>query len=118
MSGDDKGTAAQPAPSHRQTEMRSGRWNTVGVPAEKSKDFKGSSRRLLQRLETERPAVALILGCTVASVTLLVVGPKILGNATTLVFDGLVRSMSGGPGIDLTALRNTLLLVLVLFVGG
>ena len=118
MSGDDKGTTAQPAPSHRQTEMRSGRWNTVGVPAEKSKDFKGSSRRLLQRLETERPAVALILGCTVASVTLLVVGPKILGNATTLVFDGLVRSMSGGPGIDLTALRNTLLLVLVLFVGG
>ncbi|MFM8310361.1 MAG: ABC transporter ATP-binding protein [Ilumatobacteraceae bacterium] len=116
-SGDNPETGV-PKQSSSTAELRGGRWHTVGVPTEKSKDFVGSSRRLLRRLQHERGRVAMALACTVASVVLIVVGPRILGEATNLVFDGLVRSANGGPGIDYDALARTLLLVTVLYVGG
>ncbi|MFI1970210.1 multidrug ABC transporter ATP-binding protein [Streptomyces cinnamoneus] len=61
-----------------------------GQPTEKSMDFGGSSRRLLAQLRPERAllTVALVLG--VAAVALTVVGPKILGHATDLIFAGVV----------------------------
>ena len=37
------------------SEMRNGRWNTVGMPTEKSKDFRGSTSRLLDRMGPEKP---------------------------------------------------------------
>ena len=58
------------------------------------------------------------LACTVASVVLLVLGPRILGEATNLVFDGLVRAAAGGPGVDYGALRRTLLVVFCLYAAG
>ncbi|MFF8847368.1 ABC transporter ATP-binding protein [Streptomyces sp. NPDC015127] len=60
------------------------------TPGERSMDFKGSGRRLLRQLAPERAALWWMLAAGVLSVALNVVGPKILGIATDLVFAGVV----------------------------
>ncbi len=62
------------------------------VPVEKSQDFAGTLRRLLSRLRNERLVLAVVLVSGVVSVGFSVLGPKLLGNATTLVFAGAVGS--------------------------
>jgi ATP-binding cassette subfamily B protein len=71
----------------------------LAVPAEKSKDFRGSVARLLRRLRPERLVIAVVLAAAVLSVALSVVGPKLLGDATTLIFDGVVGQMLP-PGVS------------------
>jgi ATP-binding cassette subfamily B protein len=61
-----------------------------GGPVEKSMDFRGTSRRMLRMLGPERPVVIAVLALGVASVSLMVTGPKILGRATDLIFAGVV----------------------------
>jgi ATP-binding cassette, subfamily B, multidrug efflux pump len=63
---------------------------TAGQPAEKSMDFWPSATRLLRRLGPERRLTFTVLGLTVAGVSLAVVGPKILGHATDLIFAGVI----------------------------
>jgi len=62
----------------------------MGMPAEKSMDFRGSGRRLIKVLRPERVPVAVVMTLAVASVTLVVLGPKILGNATDIIFSGVI----------------------------
>jgi ATP-binding cassette, subfamily B, multidrug efflux pump len=69
-----------------------------GMSTEKSLDFRGSSRRLLHTLRPERPLAALALLLAAASVTLSVLGPRILGHATDLIFSG-VLSREIPPGV-------------------
>ena len=106
------------APPSSASELRGGRMNTVGVPTEKSKDFSASSKRLFRRLGPERPKAYLVLALAVASVALIVSGPKILGHATNLIFEGLVRSARGGAGIDFAALHRTLGIAVGLYLAG
>ena len=61
-----------------------------GMPTEKSLDFRGSSRRLLANMRPERLLIALTLALGAASVALSVLGPRILGQATDLIFSGVV----------------------------
>ncbi|MES4901488.1 MULTISPECIES: ABC transporter ATP-binding protein [unclassified Streptomyces] len=61
-----------------------------GQPTERSMDFKGSSRRLLATLRPERGMALLVLALCTASVALSVLGPKILGEATDLIFAGII----------------------------
>jgi ATP-binding cassette subfamily B multidrug efflux pump len=70
--------------------MHMGPMRGAGVPVQKSKDLRGTTRRLFGRLGPERYklAVALVLGA--ASVAFMVSGPQILGNATNVLFDGIV----------------------------
>ncbi|RLU86871.1 multidrug ABC transporter ATP-binding protein [Streptomyces griseocarneus] len=63
-----------------------------GQPTEKSMDFAGSSKRLLQLLRPQRALVVVAVALGVVSVALSVVGPKILGRATDLIFAGVVGS--------------------------
>ncbi|MEU9061336.1 ABC transporter ATP-binding protein [Streptomyces sp. NPDC048430] len=66
-------------------------------PTERSMDFKGSGKRLLRRFSKERSSLYLMLGAGTLSVALSVVGPKILGGATDLIFAGVVgRQMPDG----------------------
>jgi len=60
------------------------------MPTEKLQDFKGSSKRLLRMLRPQRMLVGLVLLLGIASVTLSVIGPKLLGHATDIIFDGIV----------------------------
>src|SRR5689334_1351527 len=61
-----------------------------GMPTEKLRDFKGSSKRLLGMLRPHRVLVGGVLLLGVASVTLSVVAPRLLGHATDIIFDGIV----------------------------
>ncbi|MGW2599204.1 ABC transporter ATP-binding protein [Streptomyces klenkii] len=61
-----------------------------GQPTERSMDFAGSAKRLLGTLRPERALITVALVMCVASVALSVIGPKILGRATDLIFAGVV----------------------------
>jgi ABC-type multidrug transport system fused ATPase/permease subunit len=62
----------------------------LGPPAERSKDLRGTLRKLLARLRPERTKLVIATGLGVISVGLMVSGPKILGTATNILFDGIV----------------------------
>jgi ATP-binding cassette, subfamily B, multidrug efflux pump len=114
MSGD----TSEPKQSASAAEMRGGRMNTVGVPTEKSKDFAGSSKRLFRRMGPERPKAYLVMALAVVSTALVVSGPKILGHATNVLFDGLRSRARGGVGIDFGELHLTLLIAVGLYLLG
>jgi len=86
---------------------------SMGMPAEKSKDFGGSSRRLLAQLRPERFGAIMGVVLALGSVTLSVLGPRILGHGTDIIFKGLINR---DVGIDFHALRNVLLGVVVLYI--
>jgi len=112
----DGGTdTPKPSPTAEARSGIGGRFATAGMPAEKSKDFKNSSRRLFSLMGPERPGAIGVLVLALGSVTLAVTGPKVLGHATDIIFDG-IRGKSTGGGIDFDDLRNVLLFVLGLYV--
>jgi len=88
----------------------------AGVPTEKSKDFKGSTRRLLGHLAPERAGVVAVLFLALVSVTLSVFGPKVLGHATDILFEGVVRKFRGTGGIAFGDLHRVLLWALALYL--
>ncbi|MFF8903860.1 ABC transporter ATP-binding protein [Streptomyces olivaceoviridis] len=67
-----------------------GRMMAGGGPDQRSMDFKGSGKRLVAQFKPERLTIYGLLLCVVISVSLSVIGPKILGRATDLVFAGIV----------------------------
>ena len=84
----------------------------VGVPMEASRDFRGSTRRLASMLREDRVGVVASVILAIVGVALTVIGPKILGNATDIIIDGIVSP----SGIDFGHLHRVLLLALLLFV--
>jgi len=62
----------------------------TGMPVERSKDLRGTTRKLLARLRPERIKLVIAVGLGVVSVAFIVTGPKILGTATNILFDGIV----------------------------
>jgi ATP-binding cassette subfamily B multidrug efflux pump len=86
--GDDTGRAAREMSAAR----RGGGppWASAGMPAEKSMDFGPSARRLMGMLAPERALVVLVVALGVISVALSVIGPKILGHATDVIFAGVI----------------------------
>ncbi len=71
------------------------------VQAQRSTDFTGTVKRLTRRLRPHQVAILGVITMTVFSVVLSVAGPKLLGNATTLVFEGLVSSeLPAGVSVD------------------
>jgi ATP-binding cassette subfamily B multidrug efflux pump len=86
----------------------------LGVPMERSADFRNSTLRLAARLRPEQLRIIAVLVLAVASVTMTVVGPRILGHATNIIVAGL-RGRPGG--IDFTALHRTLALAAALYLG-
>jgi len=62
----------------------------MGMPAEKSMNFGPSAKRLLARLSPHRAGVIIVIALSVVSVTLSVLGPKLLGEATNIIFSGII----------------------------
>ncbi len=79
----------------------------MGQPAERSKDLRGTVRKLLARLRAERVRLVTAVGLGVISVGFLVTGPKILGTATNILFDGLVGKRLP-PGMTQAQAENLL----------
>jgi ATP-binding cassette, subfamily B, multidrug efflux pump len=65
-----------------------GRWNSAGVPGERSKDFKNAVRRMVQMLGPMRFVLGIVVMVAIASATLNVFGPKVLGHGTDLIIGG------------------------------
>ncbi len=118
MSNDDISTDVSTAVSNDQvpdrppvTEQRSPFGRMVG-PGEKSKDFAGSTRRLLATMRPERPRALIVIAAAFTSVTLSVIGPKVLGRATDVIIQGVTKRRGG---IDMHHLRNLLLVVIGIY---
>ncbi|MFF2187604.1 ABC transporter ATP-binding protein [Streptomyces sp. NPDC058155] len=78
----------------------------AGSPSQRSMDFKGSSKRLLRQLAREKITLWWMVAAGVLSVAASVVGPKILGSATDLIFAGVVgRQTPGGSSKEETVSR-------------
>lgn len=86
------------------------------APVEKAKDFKGSILKLLKYIGRYRIALAFVIIFAVASTVFNILGPKIMGNATTELFNGIISKFSGGAGIDFAAIANILLWLIALYV--
>ena len=81
----------------------------VGMPVQKAKDFKGTLRRLTGYLQPHRSGLAIVIGAGIVATIFSVVGPKLLGKATTKVFEGYVaRSFGSQRGIDFAYVANML----------
>lgn len=84
---------------------------------EKAKDFKGTVAKFGKRFLAEyKIQLLMIFVFSVASTIFTIVGPKIMGNATTEIFNGLVGKYSGGSGINFEKVAEILIKVLVLYV--
>lgn len=84
---------------------------------EKAKDFKGTMKTLLAYLGKYKIGIILVMIFAIGSAVFSIVGPKILGNATTEIFEGLMGKITGSStGIDFGAIGNILLLLITLYV--
>jgi ATP-binding cassette subfamily B protein len=81
-----------------------GRWNSAGMPTERSDQFGTAVRRLWALLGPERPIMAFVLVTAVVSAVLNVLGPRVLGRGTDVIISGVV-----GDGIDYGRLHQVLL---------
>lgn len=87
-----------------------------GAPVEKAKDFKDTLKKLVNYLSRYHLAIICVMIFTVGSTIFNIVGPKILGKATTEIFNGLVSKVQGGAGIDFDKIGRILLILIALYL--
>ena len=86
------------------------------APVEKAKDFKGTLKKLLWYISKYHLALIIVAIFTIGSTVFNIIGPKVLGKATTEIFNGLVGKVQGGEGINFTKIGHILLLMLCLYL--
>ncbi len=85
--------------------------------SEKAKDFKSTTKKLMNGyLAKYRIALIVVFIFAIGSTFFTIIGPKILGNATTEIFNGLVNKLSGGTGIDFGKIGGIAITLLILYV--
>src|SRR5690606_18321672 len=99
---DDDG---RPSPAAAARSGIAGRFGTAGMPAEQADDFLGSTKRLIRMMGPDRLGALVVFLLGVASVTLSVLGPRLLGWATDAIVDGILSP----DGIDFGRLHQILL---------
>ncbi len=88
------------------------------MKGEKARDFKGTMRKLIQYLGSYRLAIVIVMLFAVASTIFHIAGPKILGQATTKLFEGVMAQIAGsGSGIDFDYIGRIILITLFLYLG-
>ena len=86
------------------------------IPGEKAKNFKGTMTKLLRYLSRFLPAIITVLVCAAASTVFSIFGPKVLGQATTKLFEGVMAMLTGTGGIDFSAIGQILLFLLAIYL--
>ncbi|HBA63737.1 MAG TPA: multidrug ABC transporter ATP-binding protein [Lachnospiraceae bacterium] len=86
------------------------------MPGEKAKDFKGTMKKLFQYLGSFRIGILFVMIFAIGSTVFNIIGPKILGKATTELFNGLVKKVTGEGGIDFERISQILLFLLGLYL--
>lgn len=82
---------------------------------EKARDFKGTMKKLIRYISAYKVSLVFVIIFAAGSTIFNIIGPKILGNATTEIFNGLVDKISGGNGIDFGAIGRILLTLMALY---
>ncbi len=85
-------------------------------PVEKPTDFKGTLRKLVDYLKPYQAKILVVLFLAVGSTLFSIVGPKILGNATTTLFNGVIAQLTGSGSVDFVKIGNILLTAAGLYV--
>lgn len=98
------------------TPKRKGHGHGPMMVAEKAKDFKGTLKKLLNYISKYKWALLIVFIFAVGSTIFSIIGPKILGNATTELFNGITSKISGGPGIDFKKIGEILSFLLGLYI--
>lgn len=84
---------------------------------DKAKNFKGTMKNLVEYLKPYRVSIFVVIIFAIGSAAFSIVGPKILGKATTSIFKGLVSKLTGsGVGIDFTYIGKILMFLLILYL--
>jgi len=84
---------------------------------EKAKDFKGTTKKLIKRyLSNYKIALIIVFIFAIGSTVFTIVGPKILGNATTEIFNGIVGKINGGEGINFSKIGEICITLLVIYI--
>ena len=96
--------------------MPRGRGHGPRMSNEKAKDFKGTMKKLMAYLSAYKIGIFFVIVFAIGSTIFNIVGPKILGKATTEIFKGLVRKVSGGSGIDFDKIAHIVLTLLCLYL--
>ena len=100
--------------SYKQTPRRRGPGGGM-APAEKAKNFKGSISKLMQYIGRYKIAILAVMSMAAASTVFTVIGPKVLGKATTGLSEGLMKKITGTGGIDFSYIGRILIIVLCLY---
>lgn len=82
---------------------------------EKAKDFKGTLKKLMGRLTKYKIAVIIVIVFAIGSTIFSIVGPKILGNATTEIYTGLMNKINRTGGMDFNKIGQIILWVIMLY---
>ena len=96
--------------------MPRGRGRGPQMSNEKAKDFKGTMKKLMAYLSAYKIGIFFVIVFAIGSTIFNIVGPKILGKATTEIFKGLVRKVSGGSGINFDKIAHIVLTLLCLYL--
>lgn len=83
---------------------------------EKANDFSGTMKQLMKYMSKYKIAIIAVLLFAIGSTVFSIVGPKILGKATTKIFEGLMAKVSGTGGIDFGAIEKILLILVCLYL--
>lgn len=87
------------------------------MPGEKAKDFKGSFKKLLNYIGKYKITVIIVFVLAIVSTVFSVVGPKILGQATDVLFEGIMNKISGkGGGIDFGRIGEIMMILVGLYL--
>jgi ATP-binding cassette subfamily B protein len=88
-----------------------GRWGAIGMPLERSSNFGASVKRLFKMLSKRWPIIVTVLLAATTSAVLTVIGPRILGRATDVIFRGVFL----GQGIDFAKLHHYIYIAIALY---
>ncbi len=86
------------------------------VPGEKAKDVKGTMKKLMKYIGAYKIGFLFVFIFAVASTVFTVLSPKILGKATTAIFEGFYSKIGGGEGIDFGYIGEIIILLIVLYL--
>ncbi|MGP0584594.1 ABC transporter ATP-binding protein [Paenibacillus timonensis] len=90
----------------------------MGMPVEKAKDFKGTLKRLIRYLRPHKVQLAAVLVMAILSTVFSIFSPKVMGKATTKLFEGIVAKFQGVPGaeIDFQYVWQIIMILIGLYV--
>jgi ATP-binding cassette, subfamily B, multidrug efflux pump len=86
------------------------------APGEKARNFKATMARLAREMAPYKGRILAVSLFAVLSTVFNIVGPRVLGNATTAVFEGVMAQMAGTGGIDFAYIGRILLTILILYI--